>query len=192
MSDIAATFGKGEGPTSQLLYRHSFELLRGRIPSFRTVYDLGGGNGMAKAWWPTVITVDNNPAMEPDICADIREYAVPDDAELIVLRYVAHYLSDQELTRLLERVHHKPVLLIQFTNENPGDKYAQTGTRGQGAEDGKTFRTWAGLVHLLEPWGFRQRLRIDYEVEPGFYVERFGKPGAYFAHPETLGVWFKQ
>jgi hypothetical protein len=191
MIDTAITFGKGNSPTSRLLYHRIFDLIRDRIPSFAKVYDLGGGNGVSKAYFPSVVTVDNNPEMEPDILADILEFEVPDEADLILIRYVAHYLQEEQLIKLLERSSHKPILFIQFTNSDPDDKLLQSLFKGQGEEDHKTFRDWDHFVHLLEPRGFRQIIRVDYEVEPMFYVERFGRQGAYFPHPESLGVWFK-
>lgn len=191
MIDCATNFGKGESPTSRLLYHRIFDLIRGRIPSFAKVYDLGGGNGISKAYFPSVVTVDNNPEMKPDIVANILEFEVPKDADLILIRYVAHYLQNEELEQLLEQSNHKPILFIQFANSNPNDKLLQSVIKGEGLEDHKTFRDWDYFAQLLETRGFRQIMQIAYEVEPLFYAERFGRPGAYFAHPEVLGVWFK-
>lgn len=188
--DDYKTFGRGSGPTSRLLYYHSLTLALERKPNLPngTVYDLGGSNGLSRQHFDQrdVVTVDNNESTQPDIVADIRRWTVPTDAGMVLLRHVFHYLTSEDIVDVLKRLT-VPALVIQFSNENTTVKQAQTPY-----ETGKRFRTfnetegliykgWNGTVEML--------YRIDYNVEPEFYVERFGQPGI-SQHQETLTAWW--
>lgn len=191
MMDHANTFGKGKSATSKLLYFYSLSIaldcMSNEIPS-GIVYDLGGGNGLSKRWFDNnqVVTVDNNPDMKPDICSNINTYNVPPDASMVLMRHVLHYLTDDEIKALINRVT-VPILLIQFTNKDIKAKQAQTKN-----EDHKTFRTLDQVLELLYDStknNIKRLYKIDYTVEPDFYVERFGVMGK-STHDETLCAWW--
>ena len=148
MMDHANTFGKGKSATSKLLYFYSLSIaldcISTEIPS-GIVYDFGGGNGLSKRWFDNnkVVTIDNNPDMEPDICSNINTYDVPPDASMVLMRHVLHYLTDDEIKALINRIT-VPILLIQFTNKDIKAKQAQTKN-----EDHKNFRTLDQVLELL-------------------------------------------
>lgn len=186
--DDSETFGKGKDATSRLLYAHSLSLAVDRLPQLKrgVIYDLGGGNGLSRKHFPNddVVTIDSSPAMKPDIVADIRDHDVPDNASLVLLRFVLHYLTDVDVGRLLDRIK-ALVLLIQFTNDDIEAKTMQTA----GIEDHRYFRTWDETTTLLGG-GFERLYRIEYTVTPEFYMARTGRTGM-SKHDETLGAWFR-
>jgi hypothetical protein len=195
--DDGTTFGRETTATSKLLYGYSLPLALDRIqlPTEGKIYDLGGGNGLSKVHFPNheVVTVDMNPKMNPDIVADIRTFDIPDDAGMVLLRFVMHYMNDLQLSKFLRRLK-VPTLVIQFANDNPRLKAQQTA----GHEDQRYFRTWENTTWLLgaelsercSVRVFDNLYRVDYQVTPDFYLERAGRLGI-SNHGESLGAWWK-
>jgi hypothetical protein len=185
----AAEFGTWTDGTSDLIYRGSMPYLLDGLPADGPVVDLGGANGLSRLFLPgrQITTVDIDPATGPDVIADALTYRHHSRAETVLIRYLLHYLTDgqvRELFRNLARWHHGGVVVVQFTNETPASKAANSADTAN-----RRWRHPAELLHLLgslDDWRRGARVnRLDYTVEPDFYASRLGSPGRY-PHAETL------
>lgn len=181
-SDNGTAFGTWTDHTSRFIYHDAMPTLLQGIAQQASVGDLGGGNGLLKEWLPNSIAVDWDEAKEPDIVASVFDYVGTHD--VIVLRYVLHYLQDKEvlmLMRHLHTYHHGSVLVIQFTNADLATKYYNS------HNETKYFRTTAQLKALLtEMWQVTSETSMEYVVGQDFYENRLGRGNAYTAHDETL------
>lgn len=189
--DQGRSFGLWTDPTSDLMYRGAMPYLLRDLVVSPTVYDLGGANKLSQMFLPTgshILTVDNDPAKQPDVVADILQWVPknPDPSATVLLRYVLHYLDDEQLQRLMAHLaswHRGNIALIQFFNPDPVSKYDNSPDR-----DTKYFRAWPQTTRLLSPWRTdpnRLVNRLDYTVTPDFYLHRAGQAGKYY-HRETL------
>ena len=186
-------FGWWTDGTSDLMYRGAMGYLLDGLPRpGRSVLDLGGANGMSRWYLPghDITTVDIDPATEPDVVADITTWTPKADAEVVLLRYVLHYLSDEQVRGLFAHLatwHYGPVLVVQFANPRPWQKRANSADAGQ-----RWFRTPAALLTLLRSlpnWIDHGRVnRLTYTVQPEFYANRLGTPGQYAHAEELLGL----
>ncbi len=184
--DQGTSFGKWSDPVSKFLYYDSTAAILSLIPyPFGTVGDLGGANGNLKEFLPRSVTVDIDPSKNPDIVDNILTHVGTYD--LIVIRYVLHYLKDDEVRQLFDHLatyHHGPVLVVQFTNE--ANIYAKAwNSKGEGL---KIFRFGEHLRDLI-PCTYHQIYNVDYMVDESFYNNRLG-PGEYMRHRETLRAYY--
>lgn len=182
--DAGTAFGTWPDATSRLIYHDAMPaLLSGTYTTSPTV-DLGGGNGLARQWFPHLTTVDSDEAKRPDVVADVLTWqpAPGRRYDRVLLRYVLHYLADAQVEALLRHVatwHDGELLVIQFVNDDLAAK------RANSVNETKHFRTEAQLLALLAPWSPQRRLALDYVVEPEFYRNRLGHPNP-TGHPERV------
>lgn len=185
-TDQGPTFGTWGDPTSRLIYHDAMPALLSGIDRSGTTLDLGGGNGLLREWFDQVVTVDKDPAKQPDVLADVLGYAPTDKVyDRVVLRYVLHYLNDTEVRDLLANIagyHHGDLVVIQFVNDADTleAKYANS------VNETKWFRSeWHLLTLLTQRWTVHQRVALGYDVDPEFYRNRLGHPNP-TGHAETV------
>jgi hypothetical protein len=169
--DQGEAFGRWPDPTSRLIYHDVMPALLNGIDTRGRVADYGGANGLLKAFVPGAVSIDIDASKAPDVVADITTHQ--GDYDLIVIRYVLHYLTDDQVTGLFRHLasfHRGRILLIQFVNDDKAAKLANS------VNETKVFRTEAELLALLGPWRVIDRKRLDYEVTARFYRERLHHP----------------
>lgn len=181
-ADQGAAFGTWPDPTSRLLYADVMPvMLNGLDTGGLSVVDLGGGNGLLKQWIPQAVTVDVDQEKHPDVLADLLTWEGL--ADLIVLRYVLHYLDDSQVTGLFAEMalwHPGQVLVIQFVNDDIPAKEANS------VGETAWFRSESDLMALISPaWEVQSRKRVEYQVTREFYANRLGNPNG-TAHEEAV------
>lgn len=178
--DQGEKFGTWDDEISKFLYIDSAIEILSLFNIPQNVADYGGGNGLLKKFIPNIITIDKDKSKNPDICEDILEHQGTYD--MIISRYVLHYLNDYEVIELLKICSKTPSVIIQFVNDNLHDKYFNS------HNELKYFRTSAQLDALLSPFKFNQIYRFKYRVTKEFYKNRLGD-GEYKNHFEDLCAW---
>jgi len=149
-----------------------------KIDSSGLVADYGGANGLLKKYIPDSVSVDIDASKRPDICEDILTHCGRYD--LVILRYVLHYLSDRQVRDVLRKIKNngtKEVLVIQFYNNDLSTK------KFNSINESKVFRNRAQLVSLLPD--HERLLEKRYYVSKKFYAERLGNMNAR-AHYEWI------
>jgi hypothetical protein len=182
LTDQGTRFGTWDDPTSRLIYQDAMPTLLSGVGWDGTTLDLGGGNGLASMWFEDTTTVDNDPAKEPDVVADIRSYVPDRPHDRVLLRYVLHYLDDEDAAGLFRHIaswHTGELVVIQFVNDDLVVKATNS------LNEVKWFRTEAQLRSLFGPWRVHRRIAVGYDVHPDFYRNRLGHPDP-TGHPETV------
>jgi hypothetical protein len=189
--DQGQDFGRWPDATSRLMYHHVMPVLLSEVNSSRGVIDLGGANGLLREFVDSeVLTVDIDPTKGPDIVADARTWEparTPTAAGLVVMRYLLHYLTDNDARALFQHVrswHRGTLLVIQFANEWPDMKAKRASSLNETA----VFRTPEAIEALFGPWRVKDRKRIDYTVRREFYINRLGNPAGQ-EHGESVFGW---
>lgn len=185
--DGGTMFGTWPDRTSRLMYHDAMPaLLNGINTSAPRVLDLGGANGLLREWFAgEVTTVDLEADHHPDVVADARKYVPTCAQDLVVMRYLLHYLDNVGVLELLRHVavwHHGTVVLIQFVNDDVALKYeASLG------EPPRWYRTHRQLLDLIDrtPWRVQSKVTVGYEVDAEFYRNRLGSNNG-LAHSETI------
>ena len=180
--DQGTAFGRWPNKTARLMYHDVMPLALNGIDTSGRVADLGGANGLMKEWIPHAIAVDYDASKLPDICEDISSHV--GDYDLLILRYVLHYMKDGDVARLMSHIasyHKGRVLVIQFVNEDLEAK--QRNSFGET----KWFRNTADTLKLLGNGGHRLASikAVDYVVDADFYRERLKHPNP-TSHKETI------
>jgi len=178
--DQGARFGRWADDVSRFLYVDSTETILTKIQIPLRVGDYGGANGNLKRFIPNSISIDIDETKTPDICDNILTHQ--EKYDLVVLRYVLHYLNDYEVLQLFDAIQATNILVIQFENNNLKDKYHNS------QNEFKYFRTTPQLNQLL-PTNIEQIYSKEYTVSPSFYKNRLGD-GDYKTHKETLGAYY--
>lgn len=180
--DQGAAFGTWPNDTARLMYHDVMPLALNGIDTSGRVADLGGANGLMKQWIPHAVTVDYDETKGPDIVEDIREHV--GEYDLITLRYVLHYMSDDEVRKLLYHIrqyHNGRILLIQFANDDLEAK------RANSVGETKWFRTTVETMKLVtEYWKVKSAKAVDFVVEAEFYRERLNHPNPTANHETIL------
>jgi hypothetical protein len=188
--DQGRDFGLWPDPTSRLLYHDAMPVLLNGVELPPPILDLGGANGLLRDFVDgPVTTLDIDLTKQPDIVGDARTWSPPERFSFgsIVVRYLLHYLDDDDVWGLFHLVHgyHRgPLLVIQFTNE-PADMPAKVASS---RNETAFFRTPTEVEGLFGPWKVRDRKRIDYRVCKEFYVNRLGNPDG-VEHGESVCGW---
>lgn len=180
--DQGEAFGTWPNDTARLMYHDVMPLALNGIDTSGRVADLGGANGLMKQWIPHAVTVDYDESKGPDIVEDIREHV--GEYDLVTLRYVLHYMSDDEVRRLLYHIrgyHDGRILLIQFANDDLEAK------RRNSVGETKWFRTTEETMRLVtEYWRVKSAKAVDFVVEAEFYRERLNHPNPTANHETIL------
>lgn len=180
--DQGARFGLWPDATSRLMYHDAMPALLSGVPTDQPTVDLGGANGLAREWFPNLVTVDTDASKEPDVVADARTWVPQGKPGLVLLRYVLHYLSNPEAVDLLAHVvtYTRHLLVIQFVNDDLEAKYANS------VNERKWFRTELELRWLVSAsWAITRRVAVEYDVDPEFYRQRLLHPNP-TGHRETV------
>jgi hypothetical protein len=171
--DKGLNFGKWSDKTSKLIYFDSVKDILSKIELPKKIADYGGANGILKEFIPNIISIDIDASKQPDIIDDIITHK--GNYNLIILRFVLHYLNDYEVLQLFENIqnyHKGQILIIQFCNEDLKSKYANS------KNEFKYFRTENQLLKLLPDCEkiyskkyictkefYKNRLNIDTDIE---------------------------
>lgn len=182
--DQAKAFGTWDNPTARLMYHDIMELALTGVDTSGRVADYGGANGLLKQWIPHSVSVDYDQSKGPDIAEDIMSHV--GDYDLIVMRYVMHYLTDAEVLRLFRHIasfHKGRLLIIQFVNDDLISKYANS------VGETKYFRDDADTHSLVSlDWMVQARRFEDYTVDADFYRLRLNHPNP-SSHDERIVVY---
>lgn len=179
--DQGLNFGTWTDKTSKFMYFDSIKQILSKIKKFPVVADYGGGNGLLKQFIPNIITVDIDPTKKPDILDNILTHKGTYD--LIVMRYVLHYLSDYDVLELFNNIsafHSGKVLVIQFCNNDLKSKYANS------KNEYKYFRTESQLENLLPK--HKKIYSQKYTCAKAFYSNRLKIKNAK-SHKEILNAY---
>lgn len=185
--DQGESFGTWGDEVSRLMYETSLRRILHRYRLRGHVGDFGGANGLLQHYGhdcmpavTKVTTVDVDASKGPDIVADICTHDAPYD--VVFMRYVAHYLTDQQLIGLLDNFNAPRMLMVQFVN----DKYDLVAKYANSFNEVKYFRTREQLMALCTAGGKCEVVHEErYVVTPEFYTNRLGA-GNYAAHGEGL------
>ena len=134
-----------------------------------------------KNFIPNIIVIDIDKSKNPDIVDNIITHEGVYD--LIIIRFVLHYLNDYELLLLFDNIkkyHKGEILIIQFTNEDLKSKYYNS------KNEHKYFRTKYQLEKLLP--NFKNIYSIEYECTKEFYKNRLNIENA-INHKEQLNAY---
>jgi hypothetical protein len=188
--DKGESFGLWNDKTSRLMYFDSVGVsLSGIDTSSMHVADYGGANSILKQIikCKKYTCIDIDTTKQPDITDSILTHVGQYD--LIIVRYVLHYLSDNEIMQLISHIrsfHRGLVLIIQFCNENRDlqikweiSKQAETGG------EQKYFRNKKHLSRLLKELHLINSIEVNYSVMPEFYQNRLGIKTD-LSHTETI------
>jgi len=178
--DEGLNFGTWKDDVSKFLYYTSTKEILSKIKIKGSVADFGGGNGLLKKLIPNAISIDIDASKNPDITDSILTHDKKYD--LVIIRYVLHYLNDYEVLRLFKNINANNILIIQFENEDLKSKYKNS------INEFKYFRTEKQLKQLL-PSGFKTIYEKEYELGSNFYINRLGK-GIYKTHKEVLKAYY--
>lgn len=176
-ADQGLKFGMWNDKTSKFLYHISVKDILDKIKIPENVADYGGGNGILKKFIPYIKTIDIDKDKNPDIIDNIITHKGQYD--LVIIRFVMHYLSDNEIIELLKNIKSKEILVIQFVNKNKKIKYENSQNEGD-----KYFRNKKETLQLM-PENHTIIYSQKYTVNKDFYKNRLGL-GNYKSHQEEL------
>ena len=180
--DSGVGFGQWQDNVSKFIYFESVEQILSEIELPQKVADYGGANGILKKYIPNIISIDIDESKNPDIVDNIITHK--GNYDLIVIRYVLHYLNDYEVLQLFENIksyHKGKILIIQFCNEDLKSKY------GNSKNEFKYFRTQKQLVKLLP--NCKKIYSKKYICTKGFYKNRLGIETS-IEHEEILNAYY--
>ena len=181
--DKGRKFGLWKDSVSKLMYFDCMEEFLTGIDTSGNIADYGGANGNLKHFIPNSISIDIDSSKNPDILDNILTHT--GNYDLIVIRYVLHYLTEERRKELFEhlRTFHsgKPVLIIQFVNNG---KDFETKKKNS-INESKYFLTGQMLSNELKPFKTLKNDRINYEVTKDFYRNRLNNHNAE-EHSETV------
>ncbi len=178
--DDGLKFGTWSDEVSKFMYFDSTKEILNRVRLPEDIADFGGANGLLKHFIPNIVTIDKDESKNPDITADILSYTKY--YELVILRYVLHYLNDYEVIQLFKTINAKNILIIQFENNDLIAKYKNS------VNEFKYFRTTKQLQALL-PLDIKTIYSKEYIVNKEFYINRLGQE-EYMPHNEVLKGYY--
>lgn len=176
--DKGVNFGKWNDTVSRFMYFDSTKEILNKIKVPNKVADYGGANGNLKTFIPNSVSIDIDKSKKPDICDNILTHKKK--YQLIIIRFVLHYLNDYEVLQLFNGIK-SPVLLIQFCNNDLKRKYANS--KGEF----KYFRTEQQLEALLPK--FKKIYSKEYTVTKEFYKNRLGILNG-VPHKEKINAYY--
>lgn len=179
--DNGTNFGKWTDSVSKLMYIDSTKEILLKIDTSGKIADYGGANGILKQFIPNIISIDIDKSKKPDIVDNVLTHK--GNYDLIILRFVLHYLNDYEILKLfknIETYHKGKILVIQFTNEDLKSKYYNS------KNEFKYFRTKNQLEKLLPK--FKNIYSINYKCTKEFYKNRLNIENAK-NHKEEINAY---
>ena len=179
--DKGTNFGKWSDDTSKLMYFDSVKDILSKIDTTGIVADYGGANGILKEFISNIISIDIDASKKPDIVDNILTHK--GNYDLIIIRFVLHYLNDYEVLKLFKHIksyHKGKILIIQFTNEDLKSKYFNS------KNEFKYFRTKKQLEKLLPK--FKNIYSINYNCTKEFYKNRLNIENAK-KHKEQINAY---
>lgn len=203
--DQGKDFGTWGDKVSRLMYQDSNSMFNCVDFEDKRVADFGGGNGLlGKALGLSnyvVVDIDSNKKdtenfINDSILTHKGEY------DVIIIRYVLHYLSDDEVSTLIQNIksfHKGELIILQFTNEGEDlvKKREVSATFEQPTDGKKYFRNLEDLNDLLSPLreDLDLRKQMTFTITEEFYNNRFGLNISDVSHDEQLQFYhydFKQ
>lgn len=192
--DGGKDFGSGDDPVSELMYRTSVPtLLKNVVVKGKQIADYGGGNGIVGSFLAadsyTVIDTDKSKqGAENFICDDITTHRGYYD--LIICRYVLHYLTDKQIRRMFAQIIQNgtpEILLVQFVNQGFDLKVKrEISAQYETGQEKKIFRNCRQLFDLLDDFHIENVDKIEYLVTSDFYRNRFGIKERTPPHEEAI------
>ena len=183
--DAGVCFGHWDNHTSKFLYHDIMPVCLNGIDVSGKVADFGGANGLLKEFIPQSISIDLDISKKPDILEDIVSHV--GNYNLIVIRYVLHYLEDSKVKELFQHIstyHKGKILVIQFVNEDLEIK------KFNSVNETKWFRTEKETRELLsQNCEILDYKAINYFVSEEFYRARLLHPNPK-AHRETVMSYY--
>lgn len=179
--DQGVTFGLWPDQTSKLIYWDLMPVMLNGVDTSGRVGDLGGGNGIIKTWVPQAVTIDVDETKQPDIVDNILTHV--GDYDLVIIRYVLHYLDDHQVRALLRHLslnHDGQILLIQFVNDDLEAKQANSVNETKWFRREDHLESLIAHTHLIV-----DRKSVGYRVGADFYRNRLGHPNP-TPHNETV------
>ena len=176
--DNGTNFGKWNDKVSKFMYFDSTKEILSKIQIPNIVADYGGANGNLKTFIPNSISIDIDSSKNPDIIDNILSHV--GNYELIIIRYVLHYLNDYEVIQLFKTIKTN-TLIIQFINEDLKSKYQNS------QNEFKYFRTAKQLKKLLP--NCKEIYSKEYTIGANFYRNRLNINNA-ITHKETLKAFY--
>lgn len=177
--DKGLDFGRWNDNVSRFMYWDCMPDILEGITIPQRVADYGGANGNIKRFIPHALSIDIDESKNPDIHDDILTHS--ERYDLVVIRYVLHYLTDKEVLQLFDKINAKEILVIQFVNDDLRSKYVNS------IRESKHFRTQSQLEGLL-PDKSELIYSSEYQIDSKFYENRLGA-GEYVSHYETLNAY---
>lgn len=187
--DNADQFGTWNDETSRFMYDGAMPGLLVGLPFYPIVADYGGANGLMRKFFPGSIyqTIDIDASKKPSIVDDIVTHVGQYD--LIVMRYVLHYMTDKKIARMFENIrsyHNGDVLVIQFVNDGEDLRRKREISKLVVEDKQKTMRSTPEFFSLLRPFRLLGVKSVDYEVGANFYRNRLGINVAVPSHGEKI------
>ena len=179
--DNGLNFGKWKDKISTLIYKNSLDVILQNINKNAITADYGGANGILKQYFNNIITIDIDETKKPDIIDNIITHK--GNYELIIIRFVLHYLNDYEILQLFENIksyHKGQILIIQFCNNDLKNKYKNS------INEFKYFRNERQLLNLLPEC--KKIYSKKYKCNKEFYKNRLNIDNA-IEHFETLNAY---
>lgn len=180
--DCKTNFGKWNYQVSKFMYFDSIKEILSKINIPNKVADYGGANGILKQFIPNIITIDIDESKKPDIVDNILTHKGTYD--LIIIRYVLHYLNDYQVLQLFKNIkqyHKGSILVIQFCNNDLKSKYYNS------KNEFKYFRTENQLEKLLPK--SKKIYSKKYMVTNDFYRNRLQIKNT-IEHEEILNAYY--
>jgi hypothetical protein len=187
--NIDKNFGNWTDPVSKFMYLDHFSRIykdeRYRLARYRRIEDLGGANGKLKTFFgSSLTTVDIDETNNPDFLGNIINYngftefrwrgerrQIKIESDLIIIRYVLHYLTDDEIRKMFQnlKLHHKgDILIVQFTNEGEDMNIKKQNS----INEIKYFRTEDELTSLISEFEVIATDTESFTVTSEFYRNR--------------------
>lgn len=167
--DQGVNFGKWKDKTSVMLYDKCMPIFLSEIKTSGIVGDFGGANGNLKKYIPNSVSIDIDKTKNPDIVDDILTHS--NIYDLIVIRYVLHYLSPKQQKELLKNIiksGNKKILIIQFVN-NGRDMQIK---KENSINEKKYFLTTQKLFSLFSGFNICNVDKLKINVSKAFYKNR--------------------
>ena len=181
--DEGKKFGTWNDSISKLMYFDCMDKFLIDIDTSGRVADYGGANGNLKQFIPNSISIDIDSSKNPDLIDNILVHE--GNYNLIVIRYVLHYLDENQRNELFEhlRTFHsgKRVLIIQFVNDGKDFNVK----RNNSINETKYFLTSETLQKTIESFKTLKNDEITYMVTKEFYRNRLNNHNAE-EHSETI------